>query len=404
MRSAEVVILATLLCACGGGGKGGGGGGGGVGSGAPVTLNVLPVTVNGALCSAATSAGYPDKPCVSVTLCVPGGGECRTVDDVLLDTGSYGLRVFRQALSGLALPPVASGGGTLATCVQFADQTSDWGPVALADVVLGGEPAVEVPVHVLDATFSAAPASCPGPEADPAQAGLNGILGVGVFREDCGPGCETDAGNGVYFSCTGSSCTGAAVPLASQVQNPVAHLPLDNNGLIVELPAVAAGGVASLDGSVVLGIGTRSNNVPGAVTALPVDPQTASFTTELAGVTFAGSFVDTGSNGLFFAPPPSATLPACAAPNDGWYCPAAAVDLAATSTPGAGGGPAVTVPFRIGNFDALLSQGQVFDDLGGSSLPGAGFDWGLPFHLGRRVVVGIEGSSSSLGTGPLVAY
>ena len=61
--------------------------------------------------------------------------------------------------------------------------------------------------------------------------------------------------------------------------------------------------------------------------------------------------------------------------------------------------------FQIANFESLAaSNNSVFSDLGGGSLAGAGFDWGVPFHLGRRVAVELEGRSSSLGTGPLVAY
>jgi len=276
--------------------------------------------------------------------------------------------------------------------------------VELADVVLGGEPAVEVPVHVLDAGFAAAPPSCPNPQPDPAQAGFTGILGVGVFREDCGPGCVGDAQNGVYFACTASGCAGAAVPLESQVQNPVAHLPLDNNGLLVELPAVAAGGAVSLSGSAILGIGTRGNNAPGAVTAFPLDGE-GSFVTEISETTFPGSFLDTGSNGLFFAPPAPAALPSCGAPDGSWFCPPSSVDLTAINTPSGAGSPSASVSFQVESFDALLSSAnQVFDDLGGTSQSGTGFDWGLPFYEGRRVVVGFEGASSALGSGPLVAY
>jgi hypothetical protein len=69
------------------------------------------------------------------------------------------------------------------------------------------------------------------------------------------------------------------------------------------------------------------------------------------------------------------------------------------------GAPTGTVQFQIGNATTLFNSGNsVFSDLGGSLSGVAGFDWGLPFFLGRSVFVGIEGRSSTLGTGPYWAY
>lgn len=399
MRSAELAVpLALLLAACNSGGSSTK-----VSSGTPPSGdNVMRLTVNGALCSA--SAGYPNKPCVEVKVCAPGTTQCQVVDDVLLDTGSFGLRIFRQALGSLTLPSVASGAGALATCVQFADQSSDWGPVQLADVVLGGEPAVRTPIHVLDATYTTVPSTCPNPETDPATAGFNGILGVGVFAQDCGPGCASIPDNGLYFSCGASGCTGAVAPLTDQVQNPVALLPADNNGVIVDLPAVGAEGASSVEGALLLGIGTRDNNGVGGMTSLPVSPDNGTFTTTLEGQVMTHSFVDTGSNGLFFAPPSSSVLPACPGSSSQWFCPASEVSLTATNT-GEGGAPSKDVSFQVANFQQLASSGNmVFSDLGGGSFGGAGFDWGLPFYLGRKVAVGFEGRSSDLGAGPRVGY
>jgi hypothetical protein len=400
MRSNDLAgSLALLLLA----GCSSGGGGSNVGSGSSTADNVMTVSVNGALCG--NVGGYPNKPCVQVQVCAPGTSQCQMITDVLLDTGSYGLRVFRQALGSVSLQQEAAGSGALATCVQFADQTSDWGPVQIADVVLGNEPAVRVPVHVLDATFSTVPSSCPNPEKGPSTAGFNGILGVGVFLQDCGPGCAATRVNGVYYSCSTSGCTGAAVPLEDQVQNPVGLLPQDNNGVIVDLPAVGQGGAASVEGTLLLGIGTQSNNTPAAgATAFPVSPANGTFDTTLEGMVLSHSFLDTGSNGLFFKPPSASVLPACPGPASSWFCPTATVSLTATNT-GDGGSPSRDVQFQIANFQTLSASGSsVFSDLGGGAMGSAGFDWGIPFHLGRRVAVGFAGRSSSLGTGPLVAY
>lgn len=70
---------------------------------------------------------------------------------------------------------------------------------------------------------------------------------------------------------------------------------------------------------------------------------------------------------------------------------------------GVGHDPSWVVRFQIGNFVSLFrSPSNVFAEIGGD-FPG-GFDWGLPFHFGRKVYIGIEGRDSSLGSGPYVAY
>jgi hypothetical protein len=403
MRSSRLLPFAALVAAACGSGSGSGSNNGG-GSTDP-NANVLPLSVNGVHC--ASSSGYANKPCVTVKVCSPGTSQCQTVNDVLLDTGSFGLRIFKQALGTVSLAQVTLPAGPVATCVQFGDQSSDWGPVQVADVVLGGEPTVQVPIHVIDATFGSLPPTCPGPETSPSVAGFNGILGVGVFQQDCGDGCTRVAQNGVYFTCGGvGTCTGTVLALAQQVQDPVALLPQDNNGVIVDLPAVDASGAPSVEGQLILGIGTRSNNAMPSATVFPVTADLGTFTTTLEGTPMDRSFLDTGSNGLFFAPPSMSVLPACAGSNSVWFCPAATVSYTATNTVTSGtGSPSVAVGFQIANFNMLAaSSNSVFNDLGGGGIQGAGFDWGLPFHLGRRVATGFEGRTSPLGTGPLVAY
>lgn len=360
-----------------------------------VADNVLPVSVNGSLCSANS---YPNKPCVSVTVCTPGTTTCQRVDDILMDTGSYGLRIFKQALS-VSLLQETVGSGTLAECIQYGDGSSNWGPVQTASVILGNEPAVEVPIQVIDSTFGSLPWPCQNADQSPEAAGFNGVLGVGLFIEDCGQACADSADIGIYYACTGSICSGTAVALSSQVQNPVALLPQDNNGMIVQFPDVPPGGTPSVNGSLILGIGTRSNNAPSAVTTYGAD-LFGEFVTTLDGVPYS-SFIDSGTNGLFFASPSSSLLPSCAFIYSDWFCPSSTTSLSATNT-GASGSPGGMVSFQIGNFISLInSSNSVFAEIGGNS---ADFEWGLPFFLGRSVYVGLEGRGSSLGGGPYWAY
>jgi len=359
--------------------------------------NVMAITVNGSLCSASS---YLNKPCVSITICNPGQSTCQTINDILLDTGSYGLRIFQQAIPNLTLPQVGSGAGSLTECVQFADGSTLWGPVKLADVKLGNEPPVQIPIQVIDSTFGSLPFNCANADPSPISSGFAGILGVGVLTQDCGLGCVFSAVNGIYYRCIGTDCVGTAVPLANQVQNPVAHLPLDNNGLQVQLPSVPIDGVPSIDGSLILGIGTRSNNMPASPVVLPAD-QFGNIRTVFNGLTTIG-FFDTGSNGLFFPNADPAVLPACAPPNTAWYCPPVTRSLLATNI-GAPGAPIDSVSFDISNLITVFNPpNNVFSGIGGPST--FGFDWGIPFFMGRSVFFGIEGEPSPLGTGPYFAY
>ena len=84
----RALLVPLLALACGGGSSTKT-----VAAGGP---NVVPFTVNGDTCG---SNQYFNEPCVSVTVCVPGTSTCQTIDHLLLDTGSTGLRIFSQALT-----------------------------------------------------------------------------------------------------------------------------------------------------------------------------------------------------------------------------------------------------------------------------------------------------------------
>jgi hypothetical protein len=366
------------------------------GGGGATDNNVVAITVNGSLCS---NDSYINKPCVSITVCTPGTSNCQTIDDILLDTGSSGLRIFKQVLN-VSLAQVTSGSGSLAECIQYGDGTSEWGPVQIASVILGNEPAVQVPIQVIDSTFGIVPIACQNADQSPTDAVFNGILGVGLFAQDCGQDCSNSANNGMYYGCNESICQGTAVPLSSQVQNPVVLLPEDNNGVIVELPSVPLGGAPSVNGYLILGIGTQTNNVPSAVKTYTAD-QYGEFTTMFNGISYS-SYLDTGSNGLYFPSPSSNVLPDCAYPDSDWFCPASIKSFSATNT-GASGSPSGVVSFKIGNFDMLMATpNNVFAEIGGNET--GDFDWGLPFYFVRNVYIGLEGMESSLGNGMYWSY
>jgi hypothetical protein len=341
---------------------------------------------------------------VSVTVCVPGTSTCQTIPDVQVDTGSEGLRIVSSVLS-ISLPTMSQSGTPLGECITFADNSYLWGPMATADIEMGGEKASSVPVHIVgDANFPGAPSSCNtgGPNDGSVSAlGANGLIGLGVFRQDCGSACAAAVSQvpNQYYVCPSSGCTLASVPLTSQAQNPVWMFPQDNNGLLITLPSVPSTGAPTESGSVIFGIGTQSNNALGSAKVYTTD-DVGNFTTTYQGQAYSSSFIDSGSNGLYFLTASTLGIPECS-DNTGFYCPTAPVNYTATNT--GQNGTAGQVTFSIANADSLFATGNsAFNNLGGDN--SGAFDWGLPFFFGRTVFIGIEGQSTPGGTGPYWAY
>lgn len=84
-----------------------------------------------------------------VTICVPGSTNCQTIQNVMIDTGSEGIRLLSSQVS-LSLPAISdSNGNALQECVAFADGSYVWGPIVGADVQLAEEKATSVPVQTI---------------------------------------------------------------------------------------------------------------------------------------------------------------------------------------------------------------------------------------------------------------
>jgi hypothetical protein len=408
LNFAATLYALGLLASCGGD-LGSGGATGVPGS------NVTSIVVDGGPAAAINGV---NSAYVSVTVCQPGSSSnCQLIDHVLLDTGSTGLRLLATvANKSLALPQeMDTANQPLFECLQFGDRSYTWGSVRLADVQIADGKALALPVQLVgDSAAPAAPSECslaltakPLPAADTVAAlNANGILGVGVFREDCGNGCSQPPGAGQiyqYYVCA-ASCSGDTLGTALQVQNPVYRFASNNNGVVIEMPAVGPNGSFGARGSLVLGINTQSNNSLGSATVLPVDAL-GFLTTVYNGQTLAHSIIDSASRGLYF----DDVFPACNAtsPAAGLYCPGAAAPLALLASVQGTDGSTKQVDFSVGDGLTLL-QAQptynAFSNFGGPLGDATGFDWGLPFFYGRSVFVAIEGQSTTGATGPYFAF
>ncbi|HEX7674634.1 MAG TPA: DUF3443 family protein [Bdellovibrio sp.] len=361
----------------------------------PAGSNVMEVTVGGA-CS-----GYINEICASVTICTPGTTTCQTIDNLLVDTGSYGLRVFKSVLS-ISLSPETNGSNTYGTCVSYMDGSIQWGSVQKADITMGSLTASSVPIQVIDGSFAGGPNSNCGTasqvENSPSAAGFNGILGVGLFAEDCGTACSS-AATKYYYLCSSSSCSEAAMPISLQVTNPVSMLPNGyNNGVILQLPDVPTGGAASATGVLIMGIGTSTNNTMSGAVMYATD-SSGDIVTAFNG-SRKSAFIDSGSNGLYF--PGSAVLTTCSGSLSSFFCPASLTTLSATIYNAVQTVSSSTSFYVLSANTIYAGSNSVYPDLGGDY--STGFDWGLPFFFGKTIGFGIDGKASTFGTGPYYVF
>lgn len=351
--------------------------------------NAVPLVVD-----KGTDGSSVNSPFVTVTVCVPGSSTCQSIDHVLVDTGSYGLRIVASALGAAgSLPAVhAPNGSPLAECAGFVSGFA-WGSVRTADVQIGGETALGAPVHVVD-DGTPVPAACSntGPSMG-VGAGAKGVLGIGFLKQDCGTACVTSTAPQVYFSCTAGGCVPTLAPLASQVTNPVALFATDSNGVAITLPDVPLGGTSAATGQLVFGVGTAANNQLGSAQVFTANAS-GMFTTVYKGNSLSG-FIDSGSNGIFMH---DLAITSCAS---GFFCPPATLSLTATVV--GVSGASRDVPFTVENL-ATLPGSPAAAHLAGDVGSTRSFDWGLPFFFGRTVFIARQGASTPSGTGPFWAF
>lgn len=422
--TAALAVCAAALCvlvACGGGGGGGGG------AALPIALPTLPsasapstatttppAAASNAMTLTVDSGTAPNGvnlPQVSVQLCAPGTGTCQTIDHVLIDTGSTGVRIAAAALSASmlsALPREAVGGTPLSACEQFLDGYT-WGTMRTADITLGPKSAAAQPVQIVgDTAAGSVPAACSDngtlpAENTPADLGTNGIIGLAAFLQDCGAACAQQAVAATYYTCaSGQACNAAAVPVALQARNLVAGFAQDNNGVVISLPAISATGQGTTLGTLYFGVGTQANNAMSGATVLKTNPQTLAVSATYKATSYPASFLDTGSNFFFLNDASIAACPSTGA-FKGFYCPASTQGLSATfATPSGTSAPA---DFSIANAQTLFTSNPgvvAVNDVAGTGTNNA-IDFGLPFFYGRLVAVLNEGQSALGQPGPFTA-
>jgi len=371
-----------------------------------IPANVTPIVVDAG--ADPTNVSSIDEAYATVTICAPANPSvCQTVDHILVDTGSYGLRVIASVLNSTLTSALSAqtAGNTLVECTVFIDGYT-WGPIRSVNLQIGRETASNLTMQVIgDPNFAPlVPDTCShsGPAENTVDTfGSNGVIGVGLFQQDCGTYCTTNT-DGDYFTCTNSICNPTSVGLAQQVANPVSMFASDNNGVVITLPTAPLAGEASAIGSMTFGVATQTNNSLGNASLFQMDG-VGNFITTFNGTSLPSSFIDSGSNGLYF--PNLTNIPTC---SDGFYCPTSLLALSATMQ-ASDSTNSQSVSFIIGNVDAALNSTAtqnyaVYTPLGAPNGDISSFDWGLPFFFGRSVFVVTENETVGGKTGPYVAF
>lgn len=331
---------------------------------------------------------------VSVTLCEPGTERCATIDDVMVDTGSTGLRLEASAVpSSLDLPAVTGADRKpLAECLRFVHDNA-WGPLHRADVRIGGLTAKDLPVQVIADDLGLWPAGCPTSTVKPTS---NGTLGIGPHLFDCQGSCTQREDSPGVFALDGGAWLPllGSVPVAARLPNPVSRFPRHGNGVVFDLPISPADGADEIRGMLTFGVGTAENNQPGShVVHLDAN---GLLTTRYGGVDYPASYIDSGTETNIIA---DEALPRCAGMT--WaFCvsPAQALTATMVGTDGA----EVQAPFRIGDYRGALDRHVGAWDAFAEAAPPStrSFVWGAPFLLGRRVALVFDGMAAGGIEGP----
>jgi hypothetical protein len=279
---------------------------------------------------------------------------------------------------------------------------------------MAGEGASKVPVQIMDDLGSSAPvpATCGSNGSvinDVSAFVANGVLGIGVFAQDCGTACVAPTTPlPLYYACTtGASgvCAPTNVALAQQVTNPVALFGADNNGVIVSLPNLQdANGDRTLQGTLTFGIATQADNALPAVplAVLGANSQGDFTATYNGGTTALPASLDSGTDAYSFDDP---TTTVCSTGAwVGYYCPAVAPKPVFAINTGAGSYTNnSTVNFAIADPNSFVAGAAALGGLAAG--PGSSrLIWGLPFFYGRKVYIGIDKRTAGSYLGPFYAY
>lgn len=340
---------------------------------------------------------YVNAPCVSVSICDSSGNNCSTVNNVLLDTGSYGLRLFNSTISQNTLnnlkPITDKNNNPVGECVSYGDGSQNWGGVYKANINLSSDAiAANVPIQIINSSFYTPPSECYNATQSPQDFGLNGVLGVGLYIAD----------GGSYYSCNNNGCSAISLSSNEQVSNPISFLPNNNNGLTLLFPSIPLNGAKNQSGTLYFGVNTNSQNTFNPSNVYKANTSNIpTFSSQYNSNSYS-AFLDSGTNTLSIA---NSGLTSCEF-SSSWLCPSNNTNLTFLNYNSNNTG--IQSILTIGNASSLLNTNNTsFSTIGTNLNFGIGLnyvDYGLPYFYGKTVQLVFQNSNSNLGTGPFWAW
>lgn len=423
MKKIILTLISCILTACGGGGSDNNssssdfestnnttsiigmpitsGTGNGSNNTNNIALNQIPVTV-----STGPQNNYLNGLFGSITLC-NSANICTTVNNVIFDTGSVGVRIVKSALpSGFLTADSDGNGGTYSTCGVFASGYT-WGDVSSAIVKLGGlTSSQKIPIHIIGQSNYSVPSSCSSGNGNSintvSSLGANGIVGIGLFKYDCGTTCVNYKTTS-YFSCKNNVCNSTKIPLTSQLLNPIAAMPAPyNNGNIISLPTIPSTGAKNVNGYIYLGIGNTTNNTFSAKSVINTD-NNGYINITMNGKSFPQSLIDSGTNIYGIT---DSSIPLCSQSGiTDYFCPSSTYTLSIILSNIEKNQNSI-VKLTIDNaYNLFQTNNNAFYNIAYNfSASSLSIDLGLTFFFGKNIATGIEGTSSNIGNGTYFAF
>jgi hypothetical protein len=174
---------------------------------------------------------------------------------------------------------------------------------------------------------------------------------------------------------------------------------------LINLPnLVNANGDAQIQGELIFGLSTQSDNMLPAIglTVLGADANGDFSAAYNGSSTMLPALIDSGTDSYAFNDP---TIAVCASGAFvGYYCPAVApLSLFAVNTGSGANNGSSTVNFAIADPNSFVPGAAAFTELGGGG-GSTSFTWGMPFFYGRQVYIGFDQRSAATYAGPFYAY